>query len=312
MPTNCSDSLRIWLKTICSDLQHLLKQFGTIQSDDSEHQILNPKFLNPLVNKTKKNIIFHFLIENCFSSTQFLDNFRSKKCTSEGFAGSISTVTWCYSDVQHKILYDRSKILLMTSCNQCSKFSAEVTAQVKKLDGAPDAQFWKILWIEKLTTFLQNKRNCMSWYYIWNDVYWRYKDKSHFCNYILGQCTINKRLKFFNNFAKNAHYISAPFELQNSVAQAKNNSTAQRHSLNTGCNMHHSLIVIQNNIILSFVIIKMTKCWNFHVDRLNNNKYNGGDDENMSRHRFNVGSDCYYLVDIMAICNLILFKLKWR
>ena len=45
------------------------------------------------------------------------------------------------------------------------------------------------------------------------------KDKGHFHNYIFGQCTINERLKFCNNCAKNAHYVSAPFELKNSAAQ---------------------------------------------------------------------------------------------
>ena len=41
----------------------------------------------------------------------------------------------------------------------------------------------------------------------------------------------------------------------------------------TSCKMHHPHIVTQNNIIFSFLIIKVTKCWNSHVDRLNNNKY---------------------------------------
>ena len=43
--------------------------------------------------------------------------------------------------------------------------------------------------------------------------------------------------------------------------------------ISTTCRMHHSYIVIQNNNILSFLIIKVTKCWNSHVDTLSNNKY---------------------------------------
>ena len=35
---------------------------------------------------------------------------------------------------------------------------------------------------------------------------------------------------------------------------------------------HYSHIVIQNNIMFSFLIIKVTKCWNSHVDWVNNNK----------------------------------------
>ena len=42
---------------------------------------------------------------------------------------------------------------------------------------------------------------------------------------------------------------------------------------NINCKMHHSRIVIQNNIILSFLMTKVTKCGNSHVDTLNNNKY---------------------------------------
>ena len=48
---------------------------------------------------------------------------------------------------------------------------------------------------------------------------------------------------------------------------------AIRNVISTGCKMHHSYIVMQNNIIFSFLIIKVTKCRISHVDRLNNNKY---------------------------------------
>ena len=35
-----------------------------------------------------------------------------------------------------------------TNYEQCSKFSVEAPAQLKKLDGAPAAQFQKLSWIE--------------------------------------------------------------------------------------------------------------------------------------------------------------------
>ena len=50
-------------------------------------------------------------------------------------------------------------------------------------------------------------------------------------------------------------------------------NSASRIVISTICKMHHYHIVIQNNIIFSFLIIKVTRCWNSHVDRLNNTKY---------------------------------------
>ena len=48
---------------------------------------------------------------------------------------------------------------------------------------------------------------------------------------------------------------------------------AIRNVISTSCEMHHSNIVIQNDIIFSFLIIQGTKCRNLHVDTFNNNKY---------------------------------------
>ena len=50
------------------------------------------------------------------------------------------------------------------------------------------------------------------------------KDKVTFAIIFLDNVHSNKRLKNCNNWAKNVHYINAPFELKNSVAQPKNST----------------------------------------------------------------------------------------
>ena len=52
-----------------------------------------------------------------------------------------------------------------------------------------------------------------------------------------------------------------------------NKNSAIQNVTSTNCKMHHSHIVIQNSIIFSFLIVKVTNCGNSHVDALNNNKY---------------------------------------
>ena len=42
---------------------------------------------------------------------------------------------------------------------------------------------------------------------------------------------------------------------------------------NTSCKTHHSHIANQNNIKFCFLMTKLTKCWNLHVDTFNNTKY---------------------------------------
>ena len=50
-------------------------------------------------------------------------------------------------------------------------------------------------------------------------------------------------------------------------------NSAIRNVISTSCQKHRSSIGIQNNMIISFLMIKVTKCWNSHVVTLDNNKY---------------------------------------
>ena len=88
--------------------------------------------------------------------------------------------------------------------------------------------------------------------------------------FVIIEC-INMQISTFCDFYDQKREHDVFFMNSTRLHVIKN--SAIRNVISTICKMHHLHIVHQNNIIFSFLIIKLTKCWNSHVDALNNDKY---------------------------------------
>ena len=82
---------------------------------------------------------------------------------------------------------------------------------------------------------------------------------------------INRWISTFCHFYNQKRECDVIFMNNTRLEVIKN--FAIRNVKSTSCKMHHSHIMIQNNIIFFFLIIKVTKCWNSSVDTLNNTQY---------------------------------------
>ena len=75
---------------------------------------------------------------------------------------------------------------------------------------------------------------------------------------------VNRRISTFCNFYNQKREYDVIFMDNTRLHMIKN--SVIRNVRSTSCKMHHSHVVIQNNIIFSFLIMKVTKCWNSTVD----------------------------------------------
>ena len=109
---------------------------------------------------------------------------------------------------------------------QCSKFSAEGPAQLKKLDGADGSMLKNFMTFHVVISHMERCKIITQ------------RIKNQFHNFIVRQFTYNKSIKIRNGYAKRICYISAPEKL----SDASKNLTAQRRSqlcsLNTELDRH--------------------------------------------------------------------------